>query len=228
MKIRGCLLTITIIFTVCQLHAQTILSKTETAAIFTESIKAKNGIKFPIRRTYSYSDKTGKYYLALAESIDSISTDNRDTFHYVIKGTCLQETHEGLVKKWELNDHKKADMDDETSIWFWTKFCEVKDFDGDGIIEPLIVYGGARLNNTTDNARIKILLYYKGQKIAIRHQNSIMDGARITDIDAAFYALPFPIQQHIMKLMGTLDDLDFAIFATGYQAKMAKKAVHIE
>lgn len=215
-----------IVFIVCQLHAQTILSATETTAIFTDSIKAKNGIKFPIRRTYSYSDKTGKYYLALSESIDSIAAGN-DTLHYTIKGTCLQETREGLAKKWELNDHKRPDKDEESSIWFWTKFCEVKDLDGDGIIEPLIVYGSTGLNGT-DDGRIKILLYYKGQKTAIRHQNSIMDGARITDIDASFYTLPLPIQQHIRKLIKTLTDKGFAIFATDYEVKMNRKAVHIE
>src|SRR4051812_1305073 len=187
MKTRGCLLTIMIVFIVCQLHAQTILSAKETAAIFTDSIKAKNGIKSPIRRTYSYSDKTGKYYLALAESIDFIDKD--DTLHHTIKGICLLETPEGLVKKWELNDHKRADdgeYEGERSIWFWTKFCEVKDLDGDGIVEPLIVYGSAGLNGI-DDGRIKILLYYKGQKTAIRHQNSVLDDGRITDIDAAFY-----------------------------------------
>ncbi|SEV96478.1 hypothetical protein SAMN05428988_0843 [Chitinophaga sp. YR573] len=226
MKTRGCLLTVMIVFIGCQLHAQTILSKTETVAIFTDSIKAKNGIKSPIRRAYTYNDKTGKYYLALSESIDSIAADN-DTLHYTIKGTCLQETPEGLVKKWELNDHKRPDMDEESSIWFWTKLCEVKDLDGDGIVEPLIVYGSAGLNGT-DDGRIKILLYYKGQKTAIRHQNSVLDDGRITDIDAAFYTLPLPIQQHIRKLMKTLADKNFAIFATNYEAKMNKKAIHIE
>jgi hypothetical protein len=215
-----------IVFTVCKLHAQTILSKTETAAIFTESIKAKNGIKFPIRRTYSYSDKTGKYYLALAESIDSIA-DKNDTLHYTIKGCCLQETSEGLVKKWELNDYKRPDADEESSIWFWTKFCAIKDVDGDGIIEPIIVYGSSGMNGIGDG-RIKILIYYKGQKTAIRHQNSEMDGGRSTDIDVAFYTLPLPLQQYTRKLMKTLDDANFAIFATDYEAKMNKKAVHIE
>jgi len=214
-----------IIFTVYQLHAQTILSETETAKVFSASVNATNGIKFPIRRAYSYSDQTGKYYLALSESIDSIAA--KDTLHYTIKGTCLQETPEGLAKKWELNDHKRADMNEESSIWFWTKFCEVKDLDGDGIAEPLIIYGSAGLNGI-DDGRIKILLYYKGQKTAIRHQNSVIDGGRITDIDASFYTLPLPIQQHIRKLMNTLADKGFAIFATGYEAKMNKKAVHIE
>jgi hypothetical protein len=44
----------------------------------------------------------------------------------------------------------------------------------------------------------------------------------------AFYTLPLPLQQYTRKLMKTLDDANFAIFATDYEAKMNKKAVHIE
>jgi hypothetical protein len=218
MKTRGLILTIMIVCIVTQLHAQTILSQTETTSIF-------GSAKIPVRRAYSYSDKTGKYYLALSETIDSIGAD-KDTLHYIIKGTCMQETPEGLVKKWELNDYRLTSQD-ESSIWFWTKSCELKDLDGDGIVEPLIVYGSNGLNGTGDG-RIKILLYYKGQKIAIRHQNSEMDGGRVTDVDATFYTLAPAIQKHIRALMKTFEEKDFAIFATDYEIKMNKKATHIE
>lgn len=208
-----------IVCTFGQLHAQTIISKAETEKIFT-------GTRPPIRIAYSYSDNTGKYYLALAESIDSIA-DKNDTLHYIIKGICLQAGDNGTVKKWELNDHKRSEMDGEFSIWFWTKFCELKDIDGDGIVEPIIVYGTAGMNGIGDG-RIKILIYYKGQKTAIRHQNSEMDGGRSTAIDATFYTLPLLLQQHIKDLMKTLDDKGLAIFAPYYEAKMKKKALSLE
>src|SRR6187402_1807255 len=129
------LLTIMIVCTFGQLHAQTILSKAETAKIFTDT-------KIPVRLAYTYNDNTGKYYLALEESIDSIA-DKNDTLHYTIKGIFLQDG----IKKLELNDHI---ISDESSIWFWTKFCELKDIDGDGITEPIIVYGSAGMNGTDD------------------------------------------------------------------------------
>lgn len=205
-----------IVCTLGQLHAQTIISKAETEKIFP-------GTKIPIRMAYNYSDNTGKYYFVLAESIDSIA-DKNDTLHYTIKGICLQSEDNGIVKKWELNDHR---INDESSIWFWTKFCECRDIDGDGIVEPIIVYGSAGMNGTGDG-RIKILIYYKGQKTAIRHQNSEMDLGRFTDIDATFYTLPLLLQQHIKDLMKTLDDKNFAIFAPDYEVKMKKKALHLQ
>lgn len=177
--------------------------------------------QIPVRIAYNYSDNTGKYTLTLAESIDSIAADN-DTLHYIIKGTCLQNG----VKKWELNDHRLS-ADEETTIWFWTKFCELKDIDGDGIVEPIIVYGTSGYNGINDG-RIKILTYYKGIKTAIRHQNATLDGDRFTDIDASFYTLPAALQQHLKGLMKTLEDKNFAIFATNYELKMKKKATHIE
>ena len=65
-------------------------------------------------------------------------------------------------------------------------------------------------------------------KSAIRHQNSEMDNARRTEIDASFYTLPPAIQQHIKQLMKTFEEGDYAIFATDYKQKMARKATHIE
>ena len=213
------LLTFAIVCTLGQLHAQTILSKAETSKIFSNP-------KIPVRLAYTYTDNTGKYYLALQESIDSIAEKN-DTLHYTIKGVCLQATDTGTVKKWELNDHKNREIDDETSIWFWTKFCELKDIDGDGMVEPIIVYGTSGMNGTGDG-RIKILIYYKGIKTAIRHQNSEMDDGRFTNIDASFYTLPVALQQHIKGLMKTLDDKNLAIFPIDFEAQMKKKPLQIQ
>lgn len=215
-----------------QLYAQQvknnsgILSPAATTTIFSDDIVKQFKLQHPIRRVYSYHDQSGDYYLALCESIDEITKD--DTLHQKIKAVNLKKTENGFVKTWELNDFINSnDLNNgEESIWFWTKFCEVKDLDGDGIADPLLVYGSSGMNGY-DDGRIKIILNYKGQKIAVRHQNSTMDEGRNIQIDAAFYALPSSIQQHVRALMKTLAEKDFALYPDEYEKAMDKKKLLI-
>lgn len=225
------------IFTVAisgsQLYAQQVKSNVEilspavTSTIFTDNIVKLFNLQYPIRRVYSYHDQSGDYYLALCESIDDITKD--DTLHYKIKAVNLKKEGDSFVKTWELNDFRNShdrESGQESSIWFWTKFCEIKDLDGDGNIEPLIVYGSNDINGY-DDGRIKIILNYKGQKIAIRHQNSTLDEGRNIQIDAAFYTLPQSIQQHVRKLMQTLAEKGFALYPHEYEQAMTKKKLLI-
>ena len=204
-----------------------ILSPAVTSTIFTDNIVKQFNLQYPIRRVYSYHDQSGDYYLALCESIDEITKD--DTLHHRIKAINLKKDENGLAKTWELNDFTNSNNTEngqESSIWFWTKFCEMKDLDGDGIIDPLVVYGSNDMNGY-DDGRIKIILNYKGQKIAVRHQNSTLDEGRHIQIDAAFYTLPQSIQQHIRKLMQTLDEKGFALYPHEYEQAMNRKKLLI-
>ncbi|PWV47635.1 M949_RS01915 family surface polysaccharide biosynthesis protein [Chitinophaga sp. S165] len=215
-----------------QLYAQQVKSNSEilspavTATIFSDNIVKQFNLLHPIRRVYSYHDQSGDYYLALCESIDEITKD--DTLHQKIKAVNLKKEGNGFVKTWELNDFTNSNNlnNGEESIWFWTKFCEVKDLDRDGITDPLLVYGSSGMNGY-DDGRVKIILNYKGQKIAVRHQNSTMDEGRNIQIDAAFYTLPQSIQQHVRALMKTLADKDFTIYPDEYEQAMDKKKLLI-
>lgn len=203
-----------------------ILSPTATATIFSDNIVKQFNLQHPIRRVYNYHDQSGNYYLALCESIDEITKD--DTLHQKIKAVNLKKEENGFVKTWELNDFINSNNlnNGEESIWFWTKFCEVKDLDGDGITDPLLVYGSSGMNGH-DDGRVKIILNYKGQKIAVRHQNSTMDEGRNIQIDAAFYTLPQSIQQHVKALMKTLAEKDLTIYPDEYEKAMDKKKLLI-
>ncbi|UPK69117.1 M949_RS01915 family surface polysaccharide biosynthesis protein [Chitinophaga filiformis] len=213
-----------------QLYAQqvktksVILSQDLISATFTDDDIKQYNIKYPIRRVYAYDDQSGPNYLILCESIDDIVKD--DTLHRKIQAVNVRK----VDKTWELNDFINSNDQNsgqETSIWFWTKFCEVKDLDGDGNIDPLLVYGSSG-DNGYDDGRIKIILNYKGQKIAVRHQNSTLDEGRHIQVDAAFYTLPQPIQQHIRKLMQTLSDKGFALYPHEYEKAMAQKKLLID
>ncbi|TKC10897.1 hypothetical protein FA048_12065 [Pedobacter polaris] len=205
-----------------------ILSKSETDEFFSDAFRKKNLIKFPIFRAYTYTDKSGTYYVALTESADSIN-QAKDTVNNTIKAFNFKSDKGIVLKKWEINDFKTPSLkgvEKEGSIWFWTKYCEFNDLDGDGLVDPIVVYGTFGTNGY-DDGRAKILIYYKGQKVAIRHQNSVLDPARKTQVDLTFYALPAKIQTHVKELMEKMVEKKHAIFPSAYADKMDKKVTQI-
>jgi hypothetical protein len=187
-----------------------ILSLKQIQTIFTDSIKNKFKINYPIFRIYKYTDKSGDFLCVLTESTDSI-TSNKDTFNHSIKAINLKVDKDKLVKVWELNDNTIKNEKEETSIWFWTRFFDFKDFNNDGLVEPIIVYG-TRAMNGYDDGRIKFVVFYNGQKIAIRHQNGVLDYERQTQIDKAFYSLPEKLKDNIKSKMALMTKEDKAIF----------------
>lgn len=205
------------------------LSQIATAKFFNDSFNKQLGITYPIRRVYKCIDKSGQFFIVLTESNDSITGD-RDTLHHSIKVFNFRQDKSGLVKKWEMNDFitKQATNDDmETSIWHWTKYCEFADLDNDSLIDPVLVYGSSGMNYISDG-RVKILIYYKGQKIAIRHQNGILDGERNTQVDKAFYTLPSKLQDHIIILMKKMTEDENTIFPYGWQDAMKAQKLYFD
>ena len=90
----------------------------------------------------------------------------------------------------------------------------------------IIVYGTTALNGY-DDGRIKIIIYYKGQKIAIRHQNGMLDFERETIIDKAFYSLPTGLQSAVKQKMELMQKNNQAIFPAGWQLAMKNKKTTI-
>jgi hypothetical protein len=193
-----------------------ILTRAAAGAIFTDSVKKAFKIDFPIWRVYKYQDQSGMYYCVLTQSLDSIGKDyegNDDTLRHAIRAVDLKIDGGKLTKVWELNDFllKPEEMSDrETSIWFWTKYVEFRDLDDDGLIEPIIVYGTSTTD--PDAGRVKILVYYKGQKIALRHQDFSLDQGRGTQIDKAYYSLPQKVKDGIVAKMKLMDKNGVTIF----------------
>ena len=116
-----------------------------------------------------------------------------------------------LVTTWELNDNIIKNEKQENSIWFWTSYFDFKDFDNDGLVEPVLVYG-TRAINGYDDGRIKFIVYYKGKKSAIRHQNGVLDYERKTEIDKSFFSLPQKLKDNIKSKMVLMEKQDKAIF----------------
>lgn len=198
------------------------LPKAEASKVFTADVKTKLGIILPVVRTYSYSDTNGKYYMVLTEKLDGM--EDGDTVHKTIKAFNFKSSGTELEKQWEVNDFTRKTENDypgEISMWFWTRHCVFQDIDKDGIADPIVVYG-SKGDNGLDNGRVKILVYYKGEKIVIRHQNGVLDDERNTQVDAKFYKLPTIIQNEVTFLIHQMMEDNNAIFPYGWEANMKK------
>ncbi|MDR2861946.1 MAG: hypothetical protein LBV07_05305 [Syntrophobacterales bacterium] len=194
-----------------------ILSKEEIKLLFPDSVKTKFNIQYPIRRVCSYSDKSGNYLMAFTERFDGIA--DGDTICRNIKAFHFKLVDNQLEKVIEIND---AVVEGEPSIWFWTKYCQFTDIDKDGLVEPIIVYGASY--EDLEKYRVKILIYYKGKKYAIRHQNCDLDFCRSTQIDKDFYDLPLSIIEQVKSIMRKLEENNHAYFGH-WEHEMKRRAV---
>ena len=97
------------------------------------------------------------------------------------------------------------------SIWFWTKYFSLTDLDNDGYIDPIIIYGIVG-DEDFSYSTVKILTYYKGNKIAIRHYNGVLDDERKTQIDTSFHSLPKPIRQKIYNTIQFMEENNHSVF----------------
>lgn len=227
-----CLMGYTYAFSQKTTVKTSILTENEIATIFTDSVKKKFNLSFPIFRVYSYADASGQFYSLLMESRDSIyihhvNKNLKDTFSYKIRSVTFK--HEGgrLSHLWDFSDAADRTKPGELAIWFWSKYSEFNDQNGDNIIDPVIIYGTAGKNNGFENGRLNFVLYQHGHAIYIRHQQGSDSTKRILLIDKEFYTTPVELQQLIktkMELM--VKNLD-AIFPMGWQKAMDNKKVMI-
>ncbi|MFB9079401.1 YARHG domain-containing protein [Flavobacterium procerum] len=199
------------------------LSEEKINQIFTKERRKELGINFVIWKVYDYKDKTGSYYLVLTEDKykENVKGNN---FNNAVKAFNFKIENNRWTKTFETNDFKESHED---SIWFWSRYIYVEDFDQDGIIDPIVIYGTSG-PNLYDDGRIKILLYYKGKKIGIRIQNGVLDDERNFTVDASFYALPKKIQDKIIEQMNLMVENNHSILPHGWQKKMAKKMTFIQ
>lgn len=192
-------------------------SQNQLSAQLNEETKKQLGIHYPIQYTHEYTDRIGTHLLILT------AQPRADTTHGNLKAICMQNKAGKWVKEWEAND---LIMGEEQSIFYRNGLIRVQDLDKDGLIEPLLVYGTVG-ENGADDGRLKIIIYYKGVKSAIRHQNGVLDFERNTQIDQSFYSLPSTIQKSVQYTMAQAEKLNFAIFPSNWQKAMSKKAIKI-
>jgi hypothetical protein len=109
-----------------------IVSAKQVTEIFPDTVRKILNINFPIHRVYRYVDKAEEQYCILMESRDTI-TENKDTLKHTIKAINVKPDKSSFVKVWKINDNINNNENEENSIWFWTKYIDFKDFDGDSL-----------------------------------------------------------------------------------------------
>ncbi|MDI9341438.1 MAG: hypothetical protein QM534_12785 [Sediminibacterium sp.] len=202
------------------LNAQTVtrlLTEVQTKQLITDTCKKRFNINYPVLRVYELQNASYSTYWVLTEHVSNNST--KDTLHDKIKAFELICKNGQWTKNREINDFIEIAGNTERNIWFWTRYCQFEDLNQDGVPDPVIVYGTHGINGF-DDGRIKILVFYKGEKTAIRHQNGILDSERNTKIDPSFYQLPSTIQTNVKTLMKKIMAANHGIFPAGWEKAM--------
>lgn len=214
-----------------KLNAQTttrILAHDETQQLITDSCRKSFNINAPILRVYELKQTLRTTYWILTEHISKIN--QTDTFHDKLKAIELSIENGIWTKKQEVNDFTETNTISgitENNIWFWTRYCQFEDTDKDGTCDPILVYG-TRGDNGFDDGRIKILIFYKGKKTAIRHQNGVLDSERSTKVDPSFYQLPPAIQTQVKTILKKITEVNHGIFPEGWEKAMTNKKTFIK
>ncbi len=186
------------------------LTKEEIAKIFTPNTIKKIDVKFEIYKVYIYQDVLGKHYLIFTENVkEGYIADENKVVNKIKAIDVLSNDNFKIIST--INDHIN---EYEKSLWFWTRYLSLEDFDQDGYIDPIVIYGSESIYGSEkfDEGRIMILIYYKGKKIGIRHQNSEYDDGRHTQIDKAYYFLPKKIKQQVFNKIKLLEERGHALF----------------
>ena len=156
------------------------LSETEIDTIFSAEVKSKYDIDFEVYRGYRYDDQAGSHFILMTENnipkgSDRFRKGHLKVYNDSIKTYFFECKEEQLKLKRTLTDFIiNREFLPEYSIAHWTKFFELDDYDGNGSIDPILVYGTYGMNGASDG-RIKIIILQNNQKIAIRHQNGVLD-----------------------------------------------------
>ena len=162
-----------------------------------------------IFKHYCFTDKSGTYDLFLNEKQDK--PYDQDILSTAIEAKLYKRSSSGesaLVSS--LQDQKSQN---EIGVNFRSKLTEISDVDGDGLIEPIIVYKFVDpLQEATGNpaysGRMKIIMFYKSTKIAIRATTGDLDSQRSTTANENFFKLPTKIQKHLVAKMKKMYDED--------------------
>jgi len=102
---------------------------------------------------------------------------------------------------------KDSTTADQAGIEFFESQFDFSDIDGDGIVDPVIVYRfydneiGASGRATSDSyqGRIKIVVFHGNEKGVVRAKSGNLDHERSTTANSTFFLLPKIIQLHIRK-----------------------------
>ncbi|MDY7395523.1 hypothetical protein UMM65_09740 [Aureibaculum sp. 2210JD6-5] len=200
------------------------LEDEEIDTIFTDNLKQELGLDFEIFSVYQYNDTSGKHFLVFTEN----------TYYELgeikkmdgIEGFDIKKDDDNYNLLYTIEDYLDKDIE-EVSLWFWTKYLNLDDLDGDGFADIIITYG-SHASNLYDDGRIRIVIIYKNKKIEISHKNGVEDGERNTKVDKVFYNLPISIQEKVKSIMERIAEAEHGIFPAGWQEALNQKKTYFD
>lgn len=164
-------------------------------------------VTLPVFAHFCYRDKSGDYVMYLTESGDR--RYDGETLSSKI-GAYLFKINAGptLAAKGTVIDSAPQGM---AGVQWWTKLTELNDIDGDGLVDPILVYrfyasdDGKMLSDTYEG-RLKIIAFHRDAKAAIRAITGNLDGQRSTTASAPYFKLPPALQTHLVRKMRRMYD----------------------
>ena len=190
-------------------HAQTAPGKNECPAnapyLSADALKTA-GVEFPVFKRYCYADKSGSFALLLGEKQD-LAFPEEQLSSAIQAALYKVEDGRALTKQWAIRDFAGKD---EAGVNFRSKLIELADIDGDGLIDPILVYrffnpdGADHVDTDAFVGRIKIVAFHQGRKVTIQAITGHLDGERATTANGNYFTLPKPVQQHLVKKMAAM------------------------
>jgi hypothetical protein len=164
-------------------------------------------VSLPVLAHFCYRDDSGNYVVYLTESGDR--RYDGETLSSKI-GAHLFKIHAGpiLVPRGTVNDSASVGM---AGVQWWTKLTELNDIDGDGLVDPILVYRfypseGGKLVDDVYEGRLKIIVFHRDTKAAIRAITGDLDPHRSTTASAPYFKLPPILQKHLVRKMRRMYD----------------------
>lgn len=180
-------------------------------------------VTLPVFAHFCYRDDSGDHVVYLTESGDR-RYDGKTLSSKI--GAHLFTIHAGptLTAKGTVSDSAPIEM---AGVQWWTKLTELNDIDGDGLVDPILVYrfyasDEGKIVDDAFEGRLKIIAFHRDTKAAIRAITGDLDLQRSTTASAPYFKLPPALQMHLVRKMSRMYDEDMFGFDNSHAFKPLK------
>ena len=164
-------------------------------------------VTLPVFDHFCYRDSSGDYVVYLTESRDR-RYDGEVLSSKI--GAYLFKINAGptLALKGTVSD---GALDGMAGVRWWPKLTELSDIDGDGLVDPVLVYrfyasaNGKMLSDPYEGG-LKMIVFHRDAKAAIRAITGDLDLQRSTTASAPYFKLPPVLQKHLVRKMNRMYD----------------------
>lgn len=165
---------------------------------------AKLKISMKPVKTFCYTDKSGSYQVYLTEKLDKFP--GKAPLSTVLEAQIVKipATGNPVIS----TTVRETSTNSEAGGYFSSKLLELSDIDGDGLVDPIVVFrfcekdGNGGYDEDPFSGRMKTVIVHKGAKASVDAVTGTLDNERSTKGDAAYFALPAKVQAYLVKKFG--------------------------